>query len=92
MRSVGISFGVDQYRQYHAGVVKSILGGDYQAAIENSVVLHWKEAHFFSTAYQMSGVSNPGIKLVTSAEIERYRLASEQWHRFLELPSKKANP
>lgn len=88
-RSVDVPFTTSQYRQYHSGAVKHFLTpADSDASdsvIESVAALHRQAGHTESTAHRLYGVSDLDLKQLTASELDKYRTASESWHRALGL-------
>lgn len=87
MKSVGIPLNTSQYRQYHAGVVKTFMNAAQTLEIDQPTVLHWRAAHTSTTAHNLYGISDLDLRNLTSSEMEAHRVAAEAWHRLLGIES-----
>lgn len=86
-KSVGIPLQTNQYRQFHAGVVKNFMGGRGDAGQEKkdlrpstSFLLHNQSGHTEQTAHDVYGVSDVDMRKLTGTEIDAFRRASQSWH------------
>lgn len=76
----------NQYRQFHAGAVKNLLGDaedesvDYGGGVVDSkFVPHNQAGHTERTANQVYRVSSLDMRQLTGYEMEAFQFASERW-------------
>lgn len=89
MKSAGIPFGTNQYRQYHAGMVKHFIGSDSDTSENNmelATVLQLQAGHSVRTAHRVYGVSSLDMRELTGTELQNYRSGSEAWHNAIGAP------
>ncbi|MEM1282557.1 MAG: helicase-related protein [Chlamydiota bacterium] len=92
MKMVGCEMNVRQYRQYHGGAVKSLLNGFGDVDLLNTMnvtnILHEQTGHSSEIASDLYGVSECDMRKLDGLKLERYRMASNKWHKALGLQSK----
>lgn len=98
LRKVDISLNTTQYRHYHSAVVKNFLPSAAAAWNEtdrctaDAATMHLQAGHSEPTATKTYGVTHSQLTSITATQVQKYRTASETWHRVLRLQSGKPIP
>lgn len=103
LKQCDIEFNTNQYRHFHVGVVKNFMALDESQRDEQGCmdrvaylnmfdVMHQQAGHSSETAHSTYGVSIVDMAGMSTAELQRFQLASVMWHRCIAIESGGAGP